>query len=157
VLSAGALRSEGVDADLVPVQLDLDVVLGLGHDLHQRECRVATLLRVVGADPDEAVDAALGAQPAVGEPPGDRGRGALEARLLALGLVDDLGREAVPLRPAQVHPQQHLGPVRRLGSARAGADREERRPLVVLATEQQEGALALVLGGDRLEVAVELG
>jgi len=27
----------------------------------------------------------------------------------------------------------------------------------VLATEQQEGALALVLGGDRLEVAVELG
>ena len=51
---------------------------------------------------------------------------ALEAGLLALQLVDDLGREAVPFGPAQVHPQQHLGPVGRLGAAGARADRQQR-------------------------------
>ena len=66
VLAAGALRSEGVDPDLVPVQLDLDVVVGLRQDLDEGEGRLAPLLGVERADPDEAVDAALGAQPAVG-------------------------------------------------------------------------------------------
>ena len=72
------------------------------------------------------MDAPLGAQPAVGAAAVDRDRDALEAGLLALGLVDDLGPEAVALRPAEVHPEEHLGPVGRLGAAGAGADREER-------------------------------
>ena len=66
VLAAGALGAERVDPDLVPVELDLDVVVDLGQDLDQGERRLAPLLRVERADPDEAVDAALGAQPAVG-------------------------------------------------------------------------------------------
>ena len=36
--------------------------------------------------------------------------------------LDDLGLETVPVGPAQVHPQQHLGPVARLGPACAGVD-----------------------------------
>jgi hypothetical protein len=35
VLAAGPLRAEGVDPDLVPVELDLDVVVGLGQHLDQ--------------------------------------------------------------------------------------------------------------------------
>ena len=65
VLAAGALRAEGVDPDLVPVELDLDVLVGLRQDLDERERRLAPVLRVERADPDEAVDAALGAKPAV--------------------------------------------------------------------------------------------
>ena len=72
VLAAGALGAEGVDPDLVPVQLDLDVVVDLGQDLDEGERRLASLLRVERADPDEAVDAALGAQPAVGRAAVDR-------------------------------------------------------------------------------------
>ena len=68
VLAAGALRAERVDPDLVPVELDLDVVVDLGQDLDERERRLAPVLRVERADPDEPVDAALGAQPAVGAP-----------------------------------------------------------------------------------------
>ena len=66
VLAAGALRPERVDPDLVPVELDLDVVVGLRQDLDEGERRLAPLLGVERADPDEAVDAALGAEPAVG-------------------------------------------------------------------------------------------
>jgi hypothetical protein len=56
----------------------------------------------------------------------------------------------VALGPAEVHPEEHLGPVSGLGPARPGADRDDRRPLVVLAVEEERGALAL-------EVALELG
>ena len=142
VLATGTLGAERVDPDVVPVELDLDVVVGLGQDLDQGERRLAPILRVERADPDEAMDAALGTQPAVGPPAVDRDGHALEAGLLAFLLVEDLGREAVALRPAQVHAQEHLGPVGRFGAAGAGADRQERRALVVLAREQQRGPLA---------------
>ena len=80
VLAAGALRAVGVDPDLVPVELDLDVVVDLGQDLDEGERRLAPVLRIERADPDEAVDAALGAQPAVGAPAVDLDGHALEAR-----------------------------------------------------------------------------
>ena len=96
-------------------------------------------------------------QPAVGAPAVDRDRHALEAGLLAFLLVEDLGREAVPLRPAQVHPQEHLGPVGRLGPAGAGADRQERRALVVLAGEEQRRPFPRVVGLERRGVPFELG
>ena len=135
-------------ADLVPVELDLDVLVRLGHDLDQGEGRLAALLGVVGADPHEAVDAALDAQPAVGEAPGDLDRRALDPGLLALLGVDDVRPEAVALGPAEVHPQEHLRPVRGLGAAGAGADRQDRVLGVVVAGEQQERPLALELGAE---------
>jgi hypothetical protein len=49
----------------------------------------------------------------------------------------------VALRPAQVHAQEHLGPVGRLGPAGARADRHQRRSFVVLAGEEQRRALRL--------------
>jgi hypothetical protein len=63
----------------------------------------------------------------------------------------------VALGPAQVHPQQHLRPVGGFGAAGAGADRQDGRPVVMLAREQQGGALAAELGLERSGVAVELG
>src|ERR671913_1160386 len=82
VLSTGARAAERVHPDLVPVELDLDVVVGLGHDLDQRERGLAAVLGIVWRDPDQPMDAALGTQPAVGEPPGDGDRGALDPGLL---------------------------------------------------------------------------
>jgi len=48
----------------------------------------------------------------------------------------------VSLRPAEIHPEEHLRPVRRLGAARAGADREDRPALVVLASEEERRPFA---------------
>ena len=128
-----------------------------GQDLDEGERGLAPVLRVERADPDQPVDAAFGAQPAVGAPAVDRDGDALEPGLLALLLVEDLGREAMPLGPAQVHPQEHLGPVGRLGPAGAGADRQEGGAIVVLAGEQQGRPLARVVGLERRGVAFELG
>jgi hypothetical protein len=110
VLAAGARGPEGVHPDLVPVELHLEVALDLRQDFGEGERRVAALLRVEGADADEPVDAALGLEEAVGEPAVDGDGDALDAGLLALGLVQDLRPELVALGPAQVHAQEHLRP-----------------------------------------------
>jgi hypothetical protein len=62
----------------------------------------------------------------------------------------------VPGGPAEVHPEEHLGPVRSLRAAGAGADREQRAALVVLAGEQQRRALALEVRRERVGLALEL-
>ncbi len=49
-------------------------------------------------------------------------RGRLDARHLACGQLDEIGLEAMMLGPAQVHAQQHVGPVLGLGAARARLD-----------------------------------
>jgi hypothetical protein len=52
--------------------------------------------------------------------------------------------------PAEVHPEEHLGPVGCLGPAGASADRQDRAALVVLAREEERRSLAI-------EVLFELG
>jgi hypothetical protein len=61
------------------------------------------------------------------------------------------------LGPAEVHPEEHLGPVGGLGAAGPGADREDRAALVVLAREQEGGPLAPEVRLEGGDLAVELG
>ena len=79
--------------------------------------------------------AGLGAQPAVGVVAVHANRRALDTGDFAIALLDDLGAEAACIGPAQVHAQQHLRPVLRLGTARASLDVEKGAARVHLARE----------------------
>ena len=81
--------------------------------------------------------AGLGLQPAIGIVAGDLDGGGLDAGLFTLLLLEVLDLEAVLLRPARVHAQQHLRPVLALGAAGAGMDFEIGIELVGLAREQR--------------------
>ena len=70
----------------------------------------------------QAVHADLGAQPAVGVLALEAHGGGLDAGHVAVGGFHQLGLEAVRLAPAQVHAQQHLGPVLGFGAAGTGLD-----------------------------------
>jgi hypothetical protein len=63
----------------------------------------------------------------------------------------------VARRPAQVHPQEHLRPVGRLGSAGTRADRDHRPVAVVFAAEQQQRALAFEVLRERRDIPLEVG
>jgi hypothetical protein len=63
----------------------------------------------------------------------------------------------VALAPAEVHPQEHLGPVGGLGPARAGADRHDRVLRVVLAREQEQRPLPVELQRERIGFAGDVG
>ena len=102
------------------------------------------------------MDAALGLEEAVRVLALDGDRRRLEARLLPGARLDELGLEAAVGRPAEVHPEQHLGPVLRVGAARAGGDRDDRVPGVVLAVEERLLLQARQLGADRGELLGDL-
>src|SRR3954471_17530680 len=102
------------------------------------------------------MDASLGPEPAVGRASVDLDRRALEPGLLTLLLVDDLRMEPMPLGPAEVHPDEHLGPVGGFCAAGAGADREEGTAIVVLAAEQQLRPVPGEVRFERRRLALEL-
>ena len=88
---------------------------------------LAPRLVVERRDPHQPVHAVLAGQRAVGERRLHHERRRLDAGLLGVGRVEDLGRVVVALGPAQVHPHQHLGPVGGVGAAGAGVDRDRAR------------------------------
>ena len=117
------------------IELDLDVVVDLRRHEHGRERRVPAMSRVERRLADQPVHAGFGAQPAVRVLALHVDRRALDAGDVAGRVLEHVDGEAAPLAPAQVHAQQHLGPVLRLGAAGAGLNVEERVVRVHLARE----------------------
>ncbi|MCY1276206.1 hypothetical protein D9M70_248650 [compost metagenome] len=155
MLTARAGGAVGVDAQVGRVDLDLDVVVDFRRGEHRGERGVATVAGVERALAHQAVHADLSAQPAEGVLALDVHGGALDAGDFAFGQFDDGGVEAVLVGPAQVHAQQHVGPVLGLGAAGAGLDVQVGVVRVHLAAEHaaefqllEDLAQALDFGGD---------
>jgi hypothetical protein len=149
VLAAGARGAVDVDAQVGRVDLHFDRLVHLGVDEDVGERGVAARVRVERRLAHQAVHAVLGAQVAVGVFAGDLQRRVLDARDLAVGLLQQLGAKALLVAVLEVHAQQHRGPVLRLGAAGAGLDIHE---AVVWVERIGEHAPEF----ERIDVALEL-
>lgn len=91
----------------------------------------------------------LTAQVAVSVLTGNHQRGSLDAGLVAVLIVHGLALEAVAVRPALIHAQQHRGPVLGLRAAGPRVDGEHTVVAVVLPAEEggQPGGLHVLLQG----------
>src|SRR5260370_40224520 len=102
----------------------------------------------------------LGAQQAIRAWAGDDERRALQSSLLTTRLIDDLGLEAAPLRPLEVHAQQHLDPVLSLHPTLADGDGDHGVVAGVRIREQQVQLMRAQLLLDRgpllLDLALEV-
>jgi hypothetical protein len=161
VLAAGARGAVCVDLQVLGIDLDIYGVLHQRRHLHPGEGGVAARLRVERRDPHQPVHPLLGREQAIGVLAARDERGRLDPGLLPRRRLLQLDLHAAPLGPAHLHAQQHLGPVLRVGTARARVDRDYRVAAVVLAAEQarllelgepglDRGALLVELSGDRL-------
>ena len=91
--------------------VDLDVVVDFwGHE-DRGEGGMAPVTGIEGRLAHQAVHAGLGAQPPEGVLSLEFHRGALDARHLTAGHLDQFSVETPGFSPAQVHAEQHLGPV----------------------------------------------
>ena len=93
-------------------------------------------------DAHEAMHARFGLQPAIGVLALDQEGRALDARLLAVGDIDDLDLELPPLGPARIHAHEHVGPILALRAAGARMHLEEAVIAVGFAGEQGLDLLA---------------
>ena len=83
-------------------------------------------------------------------------RRALQPGFVARLVVDHLALEAAALDPAQVHAQQHLGPVLRLGAACARMNRDDGVLAIVLAAEHLLDLAAFDEAGELLDARRQL-
>src|SRR6185503_19764313 len=90
VLAAGARGAVGVDAQVLVDDVDLDVVVDLGIDVHRGVRGVAALGGVVRADAHQPVHAVLASEVAVGVGAAQRDGGAFDAGLFAVQPVEQL-------------------------------------------------------------------
>src|SRR5581483_1746650 len=156
VLSAGTARPVRIDAEVLVADLDLDLLLDVGKHEDRRERRLPPGIRVERRDADQAVDAGLGLRIAVRIRALDGERRALDARAFAGLLLEELGPEPAPLAPAEVHAEEHLGPVLRLEPAGAGMNLDDRVAGVVLAAEELPELELREAGFDLLDLRAEL-
>ena len=105
----------------------------------------------------EPVHTRLGAQPAVGMVAAHADGRALDACDLAGALIDDLGLDAVPVGPLQIHAQEHGRPVLRLRAAGTGLYVEKGAVRVHLAGEHPLELEPLHAGGELDRIALDLG
>ena len=156
MLAALARRAEHVDAQVVVLDLDFDLVIDFGIDEHRRERRVAPRLRVERRDAHQAVHALLGLEEAVRVLSADLDFRRLDPRLFALQQVEHVHLEPVALGPAHVHAHQHLGPVLGFGAAGAGMDGEQRVARVVGTLQHVLQLEGLELRADRVGLLLQL-
>ena len=83
----------------------------------------------------EAMYTGLGSQPAESVFPNDVNCRALDAGNIAGGSLEQLCLETFGISPAQIHPEQHFGPILGFGAAGAGLNVDERIVCIHFAAE----------------------
>ena len=137
VLPALAARAERVDPQIVRIHDDLDFVVDFRDHENRRERRVAPRLLVERRNAHETMHAAFAAEHAIGVLALDLHRGGLDASFFTRRRIEDVRAEAFVLGPAEIHAQQHFGPILRFGAARARLDGEDGVQVVVVAAEKR--------------------
>ena len=107
-------------------------------------------------DAHQPVDAVLRAEEPVCARTADDERRALETGLLPARFVDGLGLEPPPLRPLEVHAQQHLDPVLGLDAALAHGDRQDRVVVGVRVGKEQVELVRSNLSAQRRSLLLHL-
>ena len=114
--TAGAI---GINAAVRLLHIDDNAVINHRIDPDRGKAGVAARIGVKWRNPHQTMHAGFGFQPAIGIVPLHEKRCALDAGLIAGGLLDNLHLELAALTPAAIHAEQHAGPVTAFGATRA--------------------------------------
>ena len=137
VLAAMAAGAESVDAHIFGPDDDLDAIVDFRNDENGREGSVPARGLIEGRNADQAMHAAFSGENAVGVLAFDLNRGGFDARFFAGRGIENGGAKTFFLRPAQIHAQEHFGPVLRFGAARAGLDGDDGVKAIVLRRREE--------------------
>ena len=138
VLAARSAGPEGVDAHIFGLHDNFDSIVNLGNDEHRGEGGMAARGLIERGNPDQAVHPAFGCEKSEGVLAFDADRGGFESRAFAGRQIHDGRAEPFAFRPAEIHAQQHFGPILRFHAAGAGLDGHDGVQAVVFTGKQRE-------------------
>ena len=137
MLAAGTGGAEVIDADVVHIDFDIDVVRQFRHDIDSRKGRVAPGCSIERRNADQAMDAFFRFQIAIGVFAFDAEGSALDARFITGLHIQDGQFVAIAFSPAGVHADEHLCPVLSFRTAGTGVEGDEGVALVVFAGQEE--------------------
>ena len=157
VLTTSTRRAIGVDAQILIVDLDLDLVVNDRVNPDRGKARVAAIVRIEWRNAHKAMNAALRFEPAISIGAVDANRRRFDPGLLAAAFLEPFDLVSVGIGPAHIHAQQHLCPILGLGSARPGMDFEIAVVAVGFARQQAFEFAPRRLGAQFFERGLGLG
>ena len=119
MLTPFAPRPVRVDAQIFDLDVDHNRIVNLGRNEHTRETCMPALGLIERRNAHQPMHPRFTGEQPKRKVTRDRKGRRLDARFVAVLDLVHLGLEALPLRPAQVHAHQHLGPVLGFGPTRA--------------------------------------
>jgi hypothetical protein len=125
VLAAGTAGPVDIHPQIRRIDLDVDIIIDLRGDEHRGKRGMPAVAGVERRLAHEPVYAGFGAQPAIGMVTAHVHRRALDPGHLAGRHLEQFRIKSHQLGIHQVHAQQHLGPVLRLGAALPRVDVDE--------------------------------
>src|SRR5690606_29657420 len=119
MLPAGAGRAVNVDAQILLLDLDIDLVIDDGIDADGAEAGMPPRVGIKGRDADKSMHAALGLEPAIGVFARNLDGDGFYPRLFARAFFQHRHLMPVLIGPAHIHAKEYLRPVLRFRAARA--------------------------------------
>src|SRR5262249_32615402 len=117
VVGAFAGVAKGVDLKVSSIDLYRSGIGDFGNDIDACERSMTPLVCIERRNPDEPMHAALGLKVSIRVLAAYQQSDRFDADFFALLNVHGLRLKAASLNPALIHPQQHVGPITRLGAA----------------------------------------
>ena len=135
VLAPSTAGPVGVDAQVGGIDVDFDVVIDFRCHEDRGKGGVSTIPGIERRLANQTVNTGFRPQPAEGVVPSDMHGGTLDARHFARRALDEFALEPTRLTPAQIHAEQHFGPILRFGPTGTRLNVEECTHGIHLAAE----------------------
>ena len=104
VLSACPARTVRIDTQIVHIDLDIDILLDIRHDITAHERCLTLARRIERGNPNKTVYTLFGLQIAIGVRTVYLECHRLNTRFISVQIVKYFDREALFIRPSRVHP-----------------------------------------------------
>ena len=156
VLSACAAASVGIDPQILIVDLHVQILFDVRHDIQRHKGSLPFSLGVEGRDSHQTVHALFRLEIAVGVFPVHLKGDGFDARLIAVQIIQDLYAEALFLGPSGIHAVEHAAPVAALRSARTGVQFQNRIVFIILSRQKSTDTQRLKLRRKGIQLAADL-
>ncbi len=156
MLSAGTAASVGINAKILLVNLHIQILLDIRHNIQGHKRGLALALGVERGDPHQTMHALLRLQVAVSINAVDLESHGLDARLVPVQIVQHFQGKSFSFRPPGVHTVQHAAPVAAFRAARSGIQLQNGIVLVILSRQQYADSQPVQFPGKFIQFTSDL-
>src|SRR4030043_106209 len=136
MLSAGTTGPESIYSQIFRVYLDIHRFFCFRQDFHKDKRCVAGMVSVKRGQPHQPVPPVFTFEIAIYIVSFNLDDSAFDTSLFSRGDIQDLSLIIMPLRPSQVHPEQHVCPILRLRPACTSMKSEHSISTIIIASKK---------------------